>query len=83
MLVDKEDGVEMRDIRLENASLVGKPLRQIRLPGNALVIGVQRDGEIIVPHGDTKLSKDDNLLLVGSAECLLDATDLLGRQSGN
>ncbi len=77
LMVNKEDGVEVRDIRLFNHDLAGHPLRQIRLPGNALVIGVERGGEIIVPHGNTRLNQGDNLLLIGSVECLNQATDLL------
>ncbi len=77
LLINKDDGVEARDIRLCNPSLVGLPLSKIRMPGNALVIGVQRNGEIIVPHGDTRLDLDDNLLLLGSADCLVEAANLL------
>ncbi len=77
LLMNKDDGVEARDIRLVNDCLDGQPLRKIRMPGNALVIGIQRNGEILVPHGDTKLNLGDNLLLLGSKECLLEATDLL------
>lgn len=78
MLMDLSgDGIEARDIRLENNSLVGLPLRHVRLPGNALVIGIQRGGEVIVPHGDTVLNQDDNILLVGSASCLAEASAML------
>ncbi len=77
LLMNKDDGVEARDIRLVNDCLDGQPLRKIRMPGNALVIGIQRNGEILVPHGDTRLNLGDNLLLLGSNECLLEATNLL------
>ncbi len=80
LLMNKEDGVEAKDIRLRNPALVEQPLRKIRLPGNALVIGVQRGGEVIVPHGDTLLNLDDHLLLLGSPDCLIEATQLIEGQ---
>ncbi len=83
MLVNKDDDVDVIDIRLENPSLVGRPLRHVRLPGDTLVIGIQREGEIIVPHGDTRLNHGDNLLLLGSGQCLQEATALIrGTPSG-
>src|SRR5690606_11280096 len=77
MFVNKNDEVEVKDIRLTNADLFGRRLHSVHLPGNALVIGVERGGEIIVPHGDTLLNQDDKLLLIGSAECLIESTALL------
>lgn len=83
LLTDKTDGVELRDIRLYNPALYGQSLRRMRLPGNALVIGIERQGEVIVPHGDTILGPQDNLLLLGSPDSLIESAALLnGAQSG-
>jgi Kef-type K+ transport system membrane component KefB/Trk K+ transport system NAD-binding subunit len=73
MLLDKADDVDLMDVPLGNPGLVGRPLRQVRLPGNALVIGIQREGEVVVPHGDTVLKRGDTLVLVGSPESLREA----------
>jgi hypothetical protein len=43
------------------------------LAGNALVLGVRRAGEVVVPHGDTALERGDMLMLVGSPDSLREA----------
>ena len=81
MIVDKDDGVDLADVTLENPAFTGRPLRRVRLPGNALVMGIHRKGEIVAPHGDTVLKRRDTLLLVGSPDALKEARSLLnGRQ---
>jgi Trk K+ transport system NAD-binding subunit len=78
MLEDQDDDVEMGDVILRNGSIAGNPLRRIRLPGNALVVGVRRRGEVMVPHGDTVVRLDDTLVLVGSRDGLEEAQRELG-----
>jgi Kef-type K+ transport system membrane component KefB/Trk K+ transport system NAD-binding subunit len=70
VLMDQGDDVELRDVPLINSSLFGKTLRQIQLPGNALIIGIRRASEVIVPDNDTVMSDGDILLLIGSVESL-------------
>ncbi len=77
MLVDKSDDVDLADVPLGNSALEGQPLRRVRLPGNALVLGIQRQGEVVVPHGDTVLKRKDILVLVGSPEALKQARNWL------
>jgi Trk K+ transport system NAD-binding subunit len=47
---------------------VGRLLRECRLPGDVLILAVRRDGELLVPHANTRLDRDDHLTLVGSRE---------------
>jgi len=51
-----------------NARDIDKPLRQLELPGGLLALAIRRDGELLVPHGNTRLCRDDRLTLVGSIE---------------
>ena len=81
MFTDHTDDVEVRDLVLSNAAFSGKALRQVRLAGNALVIGLQRNGEIIVPHGDTIMEVGDTLLLLGSPTSLLESAAMLDGSS--
>jgi Trk K+ transport system NAD-binding subunit len=73
LLMGHEDDIELLDVPLRNPALAGRPLRQVRLPGDALALGIQRQGEVIVPHGDTVLQQDDILVLIGSPDALRDA----------
>jgi Trk K+ transport system NAD-binding subunit len=70
MLLNKSDDIDVMDVSLRNPALAGRPLRHIRLPGNALVLGMRRQGDIVVPHGDTVLQRGDILMLVGSPDAL-------------
>jgi Trk K+ transport system NAD-binding subunit len=81
MLLDQTDEVDMLDVPLRNQALMGRPLRYIRLPGDALVLGMRRQGDIVVPHGDTVLQPGDTLMLVGSPDALQQSRQWLeGRQ---
>jgi Trk K+ transport system NAD-binding subunit len=48
----------------------GLALRDLRLPGDVLVLSIVRDGHSIMPHGYTSLHLDDEVTLVGKAESL-------------
>ncbi len=73
MLTNHADGVEVREVELRTTQIIGKRLRDIRLPGDALVLGMRRNGEVLVPHGNTELLQGDLLMLVGHADTLQDA----------
>ena len=63
-LLTKMRGIEIREAKLVNTRLVGQRLRDLHLPGGALIMGIRRDNEVIVPHGETQLRFNDALLLV-------------------
>jgi Kef-type K+ transport system membrane component KefB/Trk K+ transport system NAD-binding subunit len=77
MMIDKGDGVDLRDIPLTNPDYFDKSLRDIHLPGGVLIIGVRRPSEVVVPDNDTLLRGGDLLLLIGSEEGLAEAEVLL------
>jgi monovalent cation:H+ antiporter-2, CPA2 family len=60
--------VVVREGKLNNPRLHGRPLRHIRLPGDVLILGLRRSGEALVPRGDTVLQLGDVLMLVGRQE---------------
>jgi Trk K+ transport system NAD-binding subunit len=65
ILANPPDGVVVREGKLNNPRLHGRPLRHIRLPGDVLILGLRRSGEALVPRGDTVLQLGDVLMLVG------------------
>ena len=77
MLTNNADGVEMRDVPLSNPRLAGRPMRRVQLPGDALVVGLRRDGDVLVPHGNTILRLGDQMMLVGHPDDLHLAMDWL------
>lgn len=73
MIMNQGANVSMADISLGNPELAGRPLRRIKFAGDALVVGVHRGDEVLVPHGNTVVRLRDTLVLVGGAEALREA----------
>lgn len=48
---------------LETSTLVGKPLREVALPSGILVGAVIREGEVIIPRGNTEIRAGDRVVL--------------------
>ncbi len=55
-------------VKVRNPNLVGRTLREIPLPGDALVLVLSRAGEALVPRGHTALASGDLLTVVGSPD---------------
>jgi Trk K+ transport system NAD-binding subunit len=79
MLTDHVDGIEVREVELSSRRWSGKRVREITLPGNALILGLRRKGEVLVPDGNTKLQRGDLLMLVGHPDALQSAINLLSQ----
>jgi Trk K+ transport system NAD-binding subunit len=50
------------------SSVVGKSLAELGLPRGALVITISRDGEFVVPSGQTEIHADDALLVLADTD---------------
>jgi Kef-type K+ transport system membrane component KefB/Trk K+ transport system NAD-binding subunit len=78
LLLDQDpENIEFSEVPLGNSQLAGTPLRQLRLPGDVLILSMQRDTSVIVPHGDTVLQIGDRIGLIGSPGALAQALSLL------
>ena len=52
----------------EGSSTIGKKLRDIRLPKEALIVNVMRGKQMIIPDGNTVLQVTDEVTLLGKKE---------------
>jgi Kef-type K+ transport system membrane component KefB/Trk K+ transport system NAD-binding subunit len=77
VLLHRAEEVEVNEVPLTNVSLLGLPLSKVRMPGNALILSVQRDGTVMVPESDTVLEQGDLIGLIGSKESVQQAASLL------
>lgn len=78
VLVHRAEEVEVEEVILRNGKLTGMPVRDLRLPGNALIVSIKRDDTVMVPHGDTVLRLGDRLDLIGSPGSLERSSRFLG-----
>jgi len=59
----------LAEITLDSsAKAAGKRVGELQIPGGAVLVAVMRDGEVIVPNGDTTLLAGDEVLAVTSVD---------------
>ncbi len=55
---------------LETSSLVGAPLRDVKLPSGVLLGAIVRDGKVIMPRGSTVVEAKDRVVLFAAADAI-------------
>jgi trk system potassium uptake protein TrkA len=55
---------------LETSPLVGKPLKEVKLPSGIILGAVVRDGQVISPRGNTVVKANDRVVLFATAEAV-------------
>jgi trk system potassium uptake protein TrkA len=68
VLADRAEEAEVGEGKLHNPALANRPLRMIQLPGNAMILSLQRDGSVIVPDAETVLRVGDCVAMIGSRD---------------
>ena len=51
--------------RSKTATLIGRCVRDLDLPEDSLIALIKREGDLLVPHGDTLLQAGDRLTIIG------------------
>ncbi|HZD56358.1 MAG TPA: monovalent cation:proton antiporter family protein [Anaerolineales bacterium] len=70
LLTRVDDDKQVVEVLVGDGQCDGKALYQLKLPGDLLVLALRRNGELLIPHGDTQLNCGDHLTLVGSVESI-------------
>jgi Kef-type K+ transport system membrane component KefB/Trk K+ transport system NAD-binding subunit len=78
LLVDRPKEYDVVEVSLNNRAIAGRALKDVRLPGNCLILLIRRDGGLVVPRGSTVLQARDQVTLAGDAESAREAAQLLG-----
>jgi len=55
---------------METSSLVGKPLREVKLPTGVLIGAVVHNGQVISPRGSTVVQAGDRVILFATADAV-------------
>ena len=69
LLVSTKDERDLLELAVHSEKMAGKLIRKLDLPQNSLVLSVVRDGDMIIPHGNTRLEMDDQVSI------LIESTD--------
>ncbi len=70
LLLGMESGQDSRDIEILNPDIHGLTLRDLRLPGDVIILSIIRAGQSIITHGYTRLRLKDIVTVVGSIKSL-------------
>jgi len=77
VLVHQTEDISVSEIEVTNNRITGLRLGELRLPGDALILSLHREGTVIVPQGETILQFRDRLGLIGSPVSVEEASALL------
>lgn len=57
------------EMRLPDAApAVGKAIRDLQLPADTVIVSIIRDGQLVIPRGDTALRANDEVLAVSTVK---------------
>ncbi len=77
LLTTASESRTIMELGVFRAGTVGKAIRDLKLPGDLLVLAISRNGSLIIPRGGTTLDLYDRVTVLGSHEDLLDMKGLL------
>lgn len=67
------------DVESGASDLLGRPLREARLPPDSKVASIVRAGQLIVPGGDQSIEAGDRIIIIGSPEAAREWSSLMVR----
>jgi Trk K+ transport system NAD-binding subunit len=78
LLLQQDPDHQVAQITVTDKAIGGLQLRDLRLPGDVLILEISRNGQVIVPHGFSELRMSDKVTLIGSIDSLTEVTLKLG-----
>ena len=78
LMDDKAEALEF-NVR-KDAPLLGKPLKDLNLKKNILIIGIARKGEIKTPSGLTEIHEGDRVVIITTTQGYGDITEILAKE---
>jgi Trk K+ transport system NAD-binding subunit len=78
LLTRTDDDKDVVEVTVTRNAHFGRSIRDLNLPGDLLIVALQRNGEFIIPTGYTELERGDKLSLFGNNDCLEQALGIFG-----
>jgi trk system potassium uptake protein TrkA len=72
-----EQAEVMEALALAPSGIVGKPLKQISFPKGAMVAGIIRKEDIIIPSGDSVIEPDDRIIIFARRQTIAKVEKIL------
>jgi trk system potassium uptake protein len=65
--------------KAKTGDVVGRPLREARIPRDAKVAGIIRGDRMILPRGDVTIDPGDRIVVIGSPEAIIEWSEVLAQ----
>jgi len=62
----------------EDSMIAGKKVSEIDLPENIILTAIYRDGDLLVPRGDTEILEGDKVAILGKSENISSIKEIFG-----
>ena len=72
-----EQAEVMEALALEKSDIVDKPLKQISFPKGAIVAGIIRKDDIIIPTGDSVIRPEDRVIIFARRQAIAKVEKML------
>ncbi len=66
-----EEAEVLEAIALETSGIVGKPLKDLELPGGVIVLAILRGKESLIPTGNTVIHPEDRVIILSARQSML------------
>jgi Trk K+ transport system NAD-binding subunit len=73
LLSRTDDDKDIGEVTVKNTAHFGRQIREVKMPGEVLILALHREGEVLIPAGDTRLERGDRLSLLGEVSCIEEA----------
>ncbi len=72
-------GTEFIDaVVLPHSTAAHRPVEELELPEDCVLVSILRDNRVLIPHGDTRLLPGDRLTALVSVECVSEFREIVG-----
>jgi trk system potassium uptake protein TrkA len=65
-----EQAEVLEAVAMETSDIVGKPLRDIRMPKGSIVVGILRRGKVMIPSGSSVVEPEDRIIFFAHREAV-------------
>jgi trk system potassium uptake protein TrkA len=60
----------MEAVALETSDIVGKPIKKINIPKGALITGIIRNDNVIIPSGESVIEPNDRIIIFSTRQAI-------------
>jgi trk system potassium uptake protein TrkA len=68
--IKNEQAEIMEAVALETADIVGKPIKKINIPKGALITGIIRNDNVIIPSGESVIEPNDRIIIFSTRQAI-------------